>query len=410
MFFYNLTLQLYKLGILLASPFNRKAKLWLSGRKGIWAKMKTDFQNEQQPVAWFHCASLGEFEQGRNLIESFKTKYPSYKILLTFFSPSGYEIRKNYSEAHYIYYLPLDTKSNAQKFLEICQPKVAFFIKYEFWYHYINEAQKRDIPVLSASAIFRKNQVYFKKNTFWKKLLSKITFFYVQDEQSETLLEQIAITNSLITGDTRFDRVHTLAQNHKKFSSIEYFKGNNQLLVMGSTWSQDIDIVKSGINDLSQTTKVIIAPHEINESNLTYLESNITLTTIRYSKYTNETNAQVLIIDNIGLLSSLYHYADICYIGGAFGKGLHNTLEAATYGNPIIFGPKYEKFNEAVNLISVGAAFSIDSPETFQSTLEKLLNSETLRTQCSNASKSYVQKNTGATNAILTHCDKFITE
>lgn len=411
MFLYNLTLRLYRLGILIASPFNNKAKLWINGRKGIWKKLEDDFRSEEKNIAWFHCASLGEFEQGRNLIELFKSKYPSYKILLTFFSPSGYEVRKNYSEADYIYYLPLDTKSNAQRFIKTSKPKIAFFIKYEFWYHYINEASKLGIPVISASSIFRSEQVYFKKNNkFWKHLLSKVAFFYVQDEQSETLLEEITITKTLITGDTRYDRVKTLLDSDKTLPEIEIFKGLNQLIVFGSTWKQDIDIIKSAINNLDGNIKIIIAPHEISDGNIKYIEDSFLLKSSRHSEYSANVDCQLLIIDNIGMLSTLYKYADISYIGGAFGKGLHNTLEAAAYGNPIIFGPRYLKFNEAINLIKVGAAFSIDSSETFNLKLIELLQSESLRQKAAIASKQLVQKNIGATKAILDHCDKFVTE
>ena len=391
--------------IAIASIFNSKALFWIKGRKNLFSRLKKDIVKDEK-IAWFHCASLGEFEQGRPVIESFKDKYPDFKILLTFYSPSGYEIRKSYSNADYIYYLPIDTPKNAKKFLEIVNHKVVFFIKYEFWYYFLKEINREDIPLYLVSGIFRKDQRFFKKySAGTKRMLSYFTHFFVQNEESLNLLKSISFNNVSITGDTRFDRVHDIAQQAKNLELIEKFKTNKPTLIAGSTWKPDEDLLVKYYNEYSDKFKLILAPHEIHKENINrLLESfNQNLKVLKYSE-ANDTNVDgtdVLIIDSIGLLSSLYKYGDIAYIGGGFGKGIHNTLEAATFGLPIFFGPNYLKFQEAVDLIQQKSAFSINTYDDLNNLLSDLLHNANEIRQLGDKSATYVSQNCGATNKIL---------
>lgn len=405
MIFYLFGIKIFYFLMLIASLFNSKAKLWLIGRKGIINKLKSEI-NPQEKLAWFHCASLGEFEQGRALIESFKENHKDYKILVTFFSPSGYEVRKDYDKADYVYYLPLDTPKNAKQFLDAVNPSAIFFIKYEFWYFFLREIGKRQIPLYLVSGIFRKNQRFFKTYAVQsRKMLKNFTHFFVQNKESQKLLQSINFDNVTVSGDTRFDRVYTLAQQAKNLSLIEKFKADKTTLVAGSTWKPDEEIIVKYINENPQKFKLIIAPHEIHKENINRLINSFRKETriLRYSEANEDNilNADVLIIDSIGLLSSLYKYANIAYIGGGFGKGIHNTLEAATFGLPIIFGPNYLKFQEAKDLISIGAANSIDSGIKLNNLLDSLLvnNDEMLRK--GNSSAAYILKQKGATDKII---------
>lgn len=410
--FYLTGIKIYYLLIAIASMFNPKARFWIRGRKGIFNKLEQELSSNEK-IAWFHCASLGEFEQGRPLIEAFKEKYNDYKILLTFYSPSGYEIRKNYEGADYIYYLPLDTPQNAKQFLNIVNPKVVFFIKYEFWYFFIKEIGKREIPLFLVSGIFRKQQRFFKRYAIRsKKMLSYFKLFFVQNEDSAQLLKSIGLENVEVTGDTRFDRVYTIAKSSKNLPLIENFKGNNKLLIAGSTWKPDEDLLIKYINESKSDLKVIIAPHEIHLENITRIikSINANLKSLKYSEANNEniTDANVLIIDNIGLLSSLYKYGDIAYIGGGFGKGIHNILEAATFGMPLLFGPNYLKFKEAVDLKKQGGAISIRNYKEFEMSLSKILNNTEYLKICSKISSGYVEKNRGASKTIMENISKNI--
>lgn len=400
---YSISIFVYQIIIRLASAFNSKAKLWLEGRKGIFEKLTAQLSNSapEDKIAWFHCASLGEFEQGRPLIEKYKIHHPGTKILLTFFSPSGYEIRKNYPGADFIFYLPADTLSNAKRFIDIVNPAVVFFVKYEFWFHYLYELKKRNIPVYLVSGIFRKEQHFFKSYGGWfRKQLGSFSHFYLQDEQSIALLNSIGYKNTTLAGDTRFDRVWEIAKNTKPFPLIEKFRENSSVLIAGSSWREDekiISVLQPG------DFKLIIAPHEIDEKHIDNIENQFAgFSTLRYSKATesNVSSAQVLIIDNIGMLSSLYRYAEIAFIGGGFGKGIHNILEAATFGLPVIFGPNYEKFTEAKELIRLGGAFSVTDQEEFTKTILLLKDPQVLQT-ASHISKHYVGSRVGATDRIL---------
>ena len=374
---YNLSIFFYCILIRLTAPFNIKARQISKGRKhsfiGLQAKIKHD-----KPIAWVHCASLGEFEQGRPIIEAIHKQYPQYRILLTFFSPSGYEIRKNYDLADYICYLPADTKKNAERLIELVRPEVVFFIKYEFWFHYINELKKRNIPLYLVSAIFRENQLFFK-NSPWGKWYRKMLFgfeqFFVQDDQSVRLLHGVGIKNVTKAGDTRFDRVAEIARNGKNIPLVEKLKGNNLLVVAGSTWKPDEELLIQYIHSHPET-KFIIAPHETKKANVERLISLLKTPVICYTEATEETvmNKQVLIVDTIGILSSIYKYADLAYIGGGFGVGIHNTLEAAIFGMPIVFGSNYLKFNEATSMVKLGIAFPVNDSPSLNQIFDQLLS------------------------------------
>ncbi|HSH53145.1 MAG TPA: glycosyltransferase N-terminal domain-containing protein [Bacteroidales bacterium] len=403
---YLLGIKLFYILVYFASLFNRKAKLWIKGRKQLFKKIASQVVPENK-IAWFHCASLGEFEQGRPLIETFKKKYPDYKILITFYSPSGFEIRKNYQHADYIFYLPLDTPKNAKKFLNLVKPDIIFFIKYEFWYFFLKEIYKRKIPLYLVSGIFRKEQRFFKSiNQSSRKMLGYFTHFFVQNEQSKKLLHSIDIKNVTITGDTRFDRVHTIAEQAKKLPLIETFKEKSVVFVAGSTWKPDEEIIISYYNLYPTRFKLIIAPHEVHAQNIERILKlfNSDRNVIKYSEANIENidKADVLIIDCIGLLSSLYKYGDIAYIGGGFGKGIHNILEAATFGMPVVFGPNHEKFQEAVDLINQEGAFVVRNYNDFEQTMNLLLNNKTILQEKGKVASKFIEQKTGATQKILT--------
>jgi 3-deoxy-D-manno-octulosonic-acid transferase len=410
---YNIALRSYYLFIKAASPFNKKAKLWTEGRKDLIDRLRIKLKDNKAPVAWFHCASLGEFEQARPVIQKIKTQNPKFKILLTFFSPSGYEIRKNYEGADYIFYLPLDTKKNARRFIEAVKPAIAFFVKYEFWHYYLDELKKNNIPAISFSTFFRSDQVFFRSyGTFYKNMLKKFNRIFVQNEESYKLLKSINIENIEIAGDTRFDRVKEICDNKKSVIIAEKFKDKKKVLVIGSSWPEDMRVLAQFINTFDENLKLIIAPHELHEKDLLNIEGLITRKSVRYSKANAKDVNQydVLIIDNIGMLASLYQYGEFAYIGGAFGKGLHNILEAATYGMPVFFGPNYKKFNEATELVKLGSAFSVKDKNEFAEALNRLWKDETLRLSLAEKSRLFIEKNTGATDKILAYCKTIMEE
>lgn len=408
---YDILLKLYQLLIISVSPFNNKARLWIQGRRGFFGQLQKRMYKNSAPIIWFHSASLGEFEQSRPLIEAMKKEYPQYNIFLTFFSPSGYEVRKNYELADYVFYLPLDTTFNAKKFIRIINPKIAFFAKYEFWYHYISELHKNKIPIISFSTIFRKDQIFFKSyGDLHRELLSKVNRFFVQNEESILLLKEINITSTEFAGDTRFDRVKEICDTHKKLPLIENFKQDQKLFIIGSSWEEDIKVLHDIINDTSRNFKTIIAPHEINDRKISSLEQKLKKSCTRYSQANIDTISKfdILIIDNIGMLTSLYQYGDIAYVGGAFGKGLHNILEPATFGMPILFGPKYEKFQEAKDLVQLKSAFSIKNNEEASKIFHYLYNDATARNTISIQTKKYIDGNIGATKKIMNYCKQFL--
>lgn len=409
---YNTALFLLWVAANVAALFNPKAKAFVQGRRGIFKRLAAAVSGETAPLAWIHCASLGEFEQARPVIEAFKKELPHVKILLTFFSPSGYEVRKNYPQADYIHYLPLDSARHARRFLTITRPALAIFVKYEFWHHYTKQLKARNIPILSISSIFRDDQVYFKPyGGFYRNILRNFSHFFVQNDASMKLLASIGITQSKRSGDTRFDRVYQVARAGEEIPVAKAFKADQKVFVAGSCWPEDLDILVPLINE--KRMKFIIAPHEISASLLTSLERSLQVPAIRYSAAARQPNLedfQVLIIDNIGLLSRLYRYGEFAYIGGAFGKGLHNILEAACYGVPVFFGNRnYEKFQEAVHLINLGGAFEVADYPDLKTKYEMLTLPENFLLACE-VTRQYVEDNVGATEKIMTWCRPLLNQ
>ncbi len=402
-FLYQAGIYTYLAAIKTTALFNAKARQFVKGRKNWKKNLAANIETNAKYI-WFHCASLGEFEQGRPLIEQVRKQFPRYRIVLTFFSPSGYEIRKNYEQADIIMYLPPDTRKNARAFIKMVQPETAFFIKYEYWHFYIDELKKKGMPLYMVSAIFRKDQQFFKENLWgkwYRQMLEKITHFFVQDENSANLLKSIGINNYTLSGDTRFDRVAAIAENAPEIPVIDKFKNGNLMLVAGSTWKPDEELLAAFINN-QNNLKTIVAPHEVTPANISRLEQLFN-ESVRYSQLNEKdaANYRVLIIDSIGLLSSLYRYGEVAYIGGGFGVGIHNILEAATFGLPVVFGPNYEKFREAVNLKSQGGAFAISDYSSLENTLQNILFQPATRKSASESCKSYVAKNVGSTQLIV---------
>jgi 3-deoxy-D-manno-octulosonic-acid transferase len=417
---YNIGIFLYGLMVRLVSPFNQKAKLFMEGRKKTFAELEAKIDRSQNYI-WFHFASLGEFEQGRPVLEKIKSLHPEKRIIVTFFSPSGYEIRKNYALADGVFYLPMDTRSNALRFIEAINPELAVFTKYEFWHHYYQVLNARRIPLFLISGIFRPEQVFFKSyGGFYRNILKNVTHFFVQNEESLGLLKKIGISAVSIAGDTRFDRVYANAEHPAAVQIVQDFCGNDKVFVAGSTWAPDEQLLASLIS-ANKEWKFILAPHEINKEHIEQLEKlipdGVRYSTLKAAEFKQETmatsnhnttnssgqesspatqNAQTLIIDNIGLLSALYQYADVTYIGGGFGVGIHNTLEAAAYGKPVIFGPNYHKFQEAKDLLKLGAAITIKNEEELKKGFEQLKSSST----AGSLAKSYVCNQKGATETI----------
>ncbi len=406
---YNISIFFLGLGLRLASPFNAKAREFLAGRKEIFRKIRAALANNDSPIVWVHCASLGEFEQGRPVIEALKQNYGDHKVFLTFFSPSGYQVRKNYPEADYVFYLPLDTKRNAKKFVTLVNPRLAIFVKYEFWYYYSRALKKRKIPLLSVSSIFRKEQFFFRKaGNFNRRILKNVTHFFVQNQQSLELLRSINFYNATVSGDTRFDRVKEIVDRGGEIEIARKFKGDEKVLVIGSAWQEDIDILLPFMNEAK--LKFIVAPHEIHESQLATLQRSLVVKSVLFSQADDDNveDAIVLIIDNVGMLSRLYRYGEFAYIGGAFGKGLHNVLEAACYGIPVLFGNKnYEKFQEAVDLINRGGAFPVQDYPDLKKKYELLNVPETFLLACE-VCRQYVSENTGATSKVMEYCGEVL--
>lgn len=404
---YSLIIHLYAFFIELISPFHKKARLMRLGQWKTNGILREKIDRNAKYI-WFHASSLGEFEQGRPLIEKIKAEHPEYKILLTFFSPSGYEVRKNYGGADVVCYLPFDTPYRVKKFLDLSKPVMAIFIKYEFWDNYLSELKRRNIPVYIVSAIFRKEQLFFKwYGGMYRKVLSYFTHIFVQDDASRELLSKYGVTNVSVFGDTRFDRVQDVYKNTKQIPMVELFVNNNRsdnqlTMVAGSSWQQDEEVYLNYFNEHPELN-LIIAPHEIHKDHLMHIESMLKRPSIRLSEATEKDikGKSCLIVDSFGLLSSIYRYGDLAYIGGGFGAGIHNVLEAAVYGIPVIFGPKYQKFKEARDLLQVGGAFSITDEKTFESKMEELSTYRDLLEAAGAAAGDFVKSNIGATNRII---------
>jgi len=399
---YNLGIHIFTALAYLAALFNSKAKLWITGQKNWDIKIREKIKLDDRTM-WIHCASLGEFEQGRPVIEAIKTQVPGLKIVLTFFSSSGYEIRKNYANADCISYLPVDSPGNAERFINLIRPEFVIFIKYEFWNNYISELYNRRIPLYLVSGIFRPEQHFFKwYGSFFRAMLKKFEKLYVQDTVSVDLLAGIGIKNAVLAGDTRFDRVIQLTESAREIPQLDKFRNGEKLFLAGSSWKPDEEIIAQYINRSPEKMKWVFAPHEIDPSNIERLEKLFKVKTVRFSAF-DDTNsdARVLIIDNIGMLSSAYKYAHISAIGGGFGKGIHNILEPACWSVPVVFGPNHLKFREAVELINEKGAMTFNSYAEFSEILDNLLSDEQFYLKSAKSAGEYVKKNIGATALII---------
>ena len=401
---YAIAIKLFSLFIRIAAFFGHtKAMHLVRGQKHVWKQIESRLQPDERRI-WIHCASVGEFEQGRPLIEDIRQQCPQYKILLTFFSSSGYELRKDYSGADYVFYLPFDRYYNARRFVNLVKPEIIYFIKYEFWRNYLKVIKHHKIPLYLVSAIFRPEQVFFKWYGGWyRKLLRSFTHFFVQNEQSKMLLASIAHTNVTVTGDTRFDRVCRIFDTAQQFPEVERFVDGKLCVVVGSSWQHDEEIIVRYINTKKRVLKWIFAPHELHDNQIARLTDSIKSKTVRYSQLSSVESAdyQVLIIDNIGMLSSLYRYGTVAYIGGGFGKGIHNTLEAAVYNIPVFFGPAYKKFQEAVDLVNLGGAFSITNYDEFALQLDYLLDNKVELQNAGEKAGAFVSSGRGATAKVM---------
>lgn len=399
---YNIGIYIYDFLVHLAAIFSQKPRKMIWGHWVVYDLLRQQMEKDAQYI-WFHAASLGEFEQGRPLIERIRQRYPHYKVLLTFFSPSGYEVRKNYSGADIVCYLPFDKPRNVHKFLNIVQPCMAFFIKYEFWNNYLTELHKRCIPVYSVSSIFRKEQIFFKwYGGFYRGVLKNFDQLFVQNETSRRFLSKIQVNKVTVAGDTRFDRVLEIQEQAKQLPLVKQFKGDSLTLVAGSSWPLDEDLFIEYFNNHPKM-KLIIAPHEIDENHLVEIINKLKRPYVRYSKAIeqNVTNADCLLVDCFGLLSSIYRYGEIAYVGGGFGVGIHNILEAAVYGIPVIFGPKYHKFMEACELLQAQGAYSIKDYKDLDLLLDKMLVDPIFLKFSGNNAANYVQTHSGASEKIL---------
>jgi 3-deoxy-D-manno-octulosonic-acid transferase len=406
--FYNIFIFFYVLGIRIASLVNVKARLWVKGRKSILLKIENALSgpHDKKNIAWFHCASLGEFEQGRPLIEEFRKSFPGHLIFLTFFSPSGYEVRKNFTGADHIFYLPPDLPGIAAKFIKILSPDIVFFIKYEYWYNYLAILKQKQIPTYMVSAIFRPSQPFFKIYGFWfRKQLNNLSWFFVQDVDSERLLRKIGIHQVTVSGDTRFDRVSAIVRQKRTIAGMDEFCRDSRIILAGSTWPEDEKILLPFILGNKSEFKFIIAPHEVHKERIDRLLSQLGPDSLRFSQSDEAKmrKAHILVIDSIGILAYLYRYAFIAFVGGGFGVGIHNILEPAAFGVPVIFGPNYDRFREARELILEGGAISINNEEDLSQALRQLANVPSEHDRVSEICSAYVRSHEGATAHILNH-------
>ena len=404
LFIYNLLVLVASFILRIVALFSPKMKLFVAGRKVVFPILQQKIKPTDKTI-WFHAASLGEYEQGLPVIEKIKEQFPSHKIVLTFFSPSGYEVRKNNSVADVTVYLPMDTKKNAKQFLEIIRPEMVFFIKYEYWPNYLNELKKRTIKTYLISGTLRENQAFFKwYGNFYRKALDAFTYFFVQNDTSKKLLQQLGKTNVIVSGDTRFDRVATILEKDNSLDFITQFKDNSVTIVVGSSWPKDEDFIVNFINSTALNVKFIIAPHNIKDDQIQKLKNSISRKTVLFSEKENKNLADfdVFIIDTIGILTKIYSYADIAYVGGGFGNpGVHNVLEPATFGVPIVIGSNYSHFAEAIALVNMEACTAINNQQELNGALENLIQNEDIRHEKGHMCSTFVQMNKGATATIL---------
>lgn len=403
---YQVAIYLYLCGVAVASIFSKKVKKMWKGERQTLDILKSKVNPNHQYI-WFHAASLGEFEQGRPLIERIRADYPEYKILLTFFSPSGYEVRKNYEQADIVCYLPIDTIRNARRFLRTVRPCMAFFIKYEFWYNYLHILKHRNVPVYSVSSIFREHQIFFRwYGKSYAGVLRCFTHFFVQNEKSKHLLHTIGIDTVDVVGDTRFDRVLQIKEKAQQLPIVEAFKADKKVFVAGSSWAPDEDIFIPFMNECKDW-KMIIAPHVISEEHLKRIAEKCKGKTVRYTATTPEeaAQAQCLLIDCFGLLSSVYHYGEVAYVGGGFGVGIHNVLEAVVWKMPVLFGPNHQRFQEAQELIKAKGGFEIADSSSFARMMQQFMTQQEYLRLSGEAAGSYVESKAGATHKILKQID-----
>ncbi|RXR29655.1 3-deoxy-D-manno-octulosonic acid transferase [Flavobacterium piscinae] len=410
-FLYNVLVHLVGFLLKVIAFFNPKMKLFVDGRKKVFEQIKQKIASSDQTI-WFHAASLGEFEQGIPVMEKIKTKFPNHKMIVTFFSPSGFEVRKNNAIADVTIYLPLDTTQNAKQFLDVIHPEMVFFIKYEYWPNYLNELKKRQIKTYLISGILRENQVFFKwYGGFYRKCLTAFDFFFVQNESSKKLLQSLGYHNIKISGDTRFDRVVSILERDNSLDFIEAFKNNSTTIVIGSSWPKDEELLVNFINISSEKVKFIIAPHNIKPEQILELKKSISKKSILFSDYSDSVNKlqaksiqefDVFIINTIGILTKIYSYADIAYVGGGFGNpGVHNILEPATFGIPIVIGPNYAHFAEAIALVNMEGCISISNQNELNETFQTLLSNDDIRHEKGHICSTFVQMNKGATDVII---------
>ena len=403
---YTLSIYLYSFLVRAAAFFGHpKAKLLAEGQKQVWTRMQTMLKPGERRI-WVHCASLGEFEQGRPLMEDIRVQFSQYKILVTFFSSSGYELRKEYAGADYVFYLPFDTRRNARRFVRLVHPEKIYFIKYEFWRNYLKTIESQHIPLYLVSAIFRPGQIFFTWYGGWyRKLLTAFTHFFVQNERSKDLLAGIGYTNVTVTGDTRFDRVCRIFDRARQIPEVERFVDGHTCIVAGSTWPSDEGMLTRYINAEKRNVKWIFAPHELHDSQIIRLMESVSIKAVRFSQLPgkNPADYQLLVIDNFGMLSSLYRYAAIAYIGGGLDEnnGIHNALEAAVYGIPVIFGRVYDEYQEAVDLVALGGAIPIHNDEEFALQLNTLLDNPDKTQKVGAIAGAFVASGRGATERVM---------
>ena len=413
LFLYNIITLLAAQLLKLVAIFSPKMKLFVDGRKSVFQTLANKIQSSDKTI-WFHAASLGEYEQGLPVIEAMKQQFPNHKIVVTFFSPSGYEVRKNNTVADVTVYLPLDTISNAKKFISLVHPEMAFFIKYEYWPNYLNELKKQQIKTYLISGILRENQAFFKwYGGFYRNALQTFDYFFVQNESSKRLLQSIGFNNVKVSGDTRFDRVVSILERDNSLDFIEQFKNNKTTIVIGSSWPKDESLLVNYINQSSDDVKFIIAPHNIKQEQISILKNQIQKKTISYSEKDEMLKQvqrdkledfQVFIIDTIGILTKIYSYADIAYVGGGFGNpGVHNILEPATFGVPVVIGPNYSHFAEATALVNMEGCISIQNQTQLNEAFDLLLHNEDERLEKGHICSTFVQMNKGATQTIINH-------
>ena len=409
LFLYNLIVHFADFLLKIIAIFSPKIKLFVDGRKEVFSLLNTNISRNDKSI-WFHAASLGEYEQGLPVIKKIKQKYPNYKIVVSFFSPSGYEVRKNNTVANATVYLPLDTKSNAKRFIKTVNPELVFFIKYEYWPNYLDELKNQKIKTYLISGVFRENQVFFKwYGGFYRKALKTFDYFFVQNESSKKLLQTIGFENVKVSGDTRFDRVVSILERDNSLEFIEKFKNNQTTIVIGSSWPKDEELLIKYINQAPENIKFIIAPHNIKSEQISHFKSQITKTTVLFSDVaslhaTMLSNINVFIIDTIGILTKIYSYADIAYVGGGFGNpGVHNILEPATFGIPIVIGPNFSHFAEATALVHQEGCVAISNQKELNEAFDNLIFNEDIRLEKGHVCSTFVQMNKGATDIILRH-------